>query len=66
MLTMIDGDGDRTGSGEFRLDGAEGRASAWGVRVRVREAVGGAAEGRQAHHQRSGRHRPKSGKIRTQ
>lgn len=58
-----DADGG-TGGGEFRLHGAEGRAVARSVRVRVRATLGGAAEGRQAHHQRPGRDRPKPGKGR--
>lgn len=51
----------RVGGGKLRLDGAEGRAAAGGVRVRLREAIGGAAEGRQAHHQRQGRDRAEPG-----
>lgn len=50
-----------TGRGELRLDGIEGRAAPWSVRVRLREAVGGAAEGRQAHHERKGRDRAEPG-----
>lgn len=50
-----------TGSGELRLDGAEGRTSARSLLLRVRASLGGAAEGCQAHHQREGRHRPESG-----
>lgn len=62
----VDGefDADAAGGGEFRLHGTEGRAAARGVRLRVRATVGGAAEGRQAHHQRPGRDRPKPGKSR--
>lgn len=59
-----DSDADAAGGGEFRLYGAEGRTAARGLRLRVRATVGGAAEGRQAHHQRPGRDRPKPGKSR--